>query len=184
MTDYYLRDDGSNSNSGLGATAALAWRTLAYAGTQLDPGDRLFIRSAGGTYDITGEHDITFIGSSGSWITVTNYPGETPVFDGTGGTFGANDAILSIGHDSQYLDMGGFTVQNNPGGRGMEIESSISPKANNIILRDIVIHDVQERGLGGGGNTITIEDQDGAQRMVMFSPTSNTIMTMGAPPPS
>jgi type VI secretion system secreted protein VgrG len=36
----------------------------------------------------------------------------------------------------------------------------------------------------GGGNTITIEDQDGAQRMVMFSPTSNTIMTMGAPPPS
>lgn len=160
MTTYYLRADGNNANTGLGITAGTAWQTLAYAGTQLNPGDRLEIRSAGGTFFISGEHDVTLVGTSGSWITVTNYSGETPIFDGTGGTFGSTDAILSFGHDSEYADIGGFVVRNNAQGsatgRGVEIESSISPKAHDLIFRDITIHDVDERGFGGGGNDITL----------------------------
>lgn len=161
MTTYYLRADGSNANTGLGITAGTAWKDFSYAGPQLSPGDRLEIRSAGGTYFVTGEMDVEIVGSVGNLITVTNYTGETPIFDATGGTFGSNDAVISIVAGSQYADIGGFVVRNNAQGsalgRGMEIESAVSPsKANNLIFRNITIDNVWTRGFGGGGNNITL----------------------------
>lgn len=159
MTTYYLRADGNNANTGLGSTAGTAWKDFSYAGTQLNPGDRLEIRSAGGTFFITGEMDIDLIGSVGNLITVTNFTGETPIFDGTGGTFGSTDAILSFGNDSAYADIGGFVIRNNAQGsatgRGLEIESSTGPKANHLTFRNITVHDVDERAFGGGGDNIT-----------------------------
>jgi len=159
MTTYYMRADGNDANTGLGTTAGTAWKTMAHAGSVMVAGDRLEIRSAGGTFFITGEHDVTLTGSVGNLITVTNFTAESPIFDGTGGTFGSTDAILSFTHNCAYADIGGFTIRNNAQGsalgRGLEIESSTTPKANHLTFRNITVHDVNERAFGGGGDNIT-----------------------------
>lgn len=161
MTTYYLRADGSNANTGLGQTAGTAWLTLAHAATTMAAGDRLEIMSAGGTFFITGQHSFKPVGSVGNLVTITNFAGQTPIFDGTGGTFSSTQAVLLLAAGSTYADVGGFVIRNNAQGsavgRGLGISSSESPaKASNLTLRNITIHDVNERGLGGGGDNITI----------------------------
>ncbi|UOF79175.1 hypothetical protein [Caudoviricetes sp.] len=161
MTTYYIAPStaspaGNDANAG---TEASPWRTLNKACTVAGAGDTVLMR--GGTYLISGEHDFEPSGLSGNLLVITNYPGETPIFDGTGGTFGSTDAVLSVDPASKYADVGGFTIRNNAQGaalgRGLEISSSISPsKANHLTFRDIIIHDVNERGFGGGGDDITV----------------------------
>lgn len=161
MTTYYLRADGDDANTGLGQTAGTAWLTLSFACTTMVAGDRLEIMSAGGTYFITGEHSFKPVGSIGNLVTITNFTGQTPIFDGTGGTFSATQAVLILAAGSTYADVGGFVVRNNAQGsalgRGMGISSGVVlAKASNLTLRNITIHDVNERGLGGGGDNITL----------------------------
>jgi hypothetical protein len=74
--EYYLSPDGSDSNPG---TLSQPWITLAYALTQLSPGDVLNLRE--GTYF---EHNLVvdLNGTASQPITIQSYPGERATIDG------------------------------------------------------------------------------------------------------
>jgi hypothetical protein len=163
MTTYYIRADGSNTNTGTGITSGTAWRTLAYACSQADPGDTIYVMSSGGIFYISSEHDINPVGTSGAHITVSNYPEQAPIFDGTGGTFASTDALVSIDAGSAYTDFSGLTFRNcsqgSALGRGLEISSSVSPsKANNLTFTNCTFYNIDTRAFGGGGNDIILQD--------------------------
>ncbi|KKQ36445.1 MAG: hypothetical protein US54_C0067G0001, partial [Candidatus Roizmanbacteria bacterium GW2011_GWA2_37_7] len=72
---YYVSTTGSNNNPG---TMAAPWKTIQYGVDQLAAGDTLLVR--GGFYDECRIEPRNH-GEEGKWITVKNYPGETPVLD-------------------------------------------------------------------------------------------------------
>jgi Right handed beta helix region len=77
---YYIAPAGSDSAP---CSLASPCKTIAHASPLLHPGDTLYAR--GGTY--TGQAGITWAaptGTSSAPITFSNFPGETPVFDGQG----------------------------------------------------------------------------------------------------
>ncbi len=73
---FYVATNGNDSNAG---TIGSPWRTVQKAANTLRAGQTALIR--GGTYS---ENNIRFTnsGTSGSRITLKNYPGETPIIDG------------------------------------------------------------------------------------------------------
>jgi hypothetical protein len=110
-TTYYVSPGGSDHQSGL--SAALAFGTLQYAVSVLNPGDTLLALS--GTYknpdyDSPKHHLhvawLTRSGTPDAWITIRAAPGAVPhlVFNGWGG-FGAQNV--------QYVEINGFQITGN-----------------------------------------------------------------------
>jgi hypothetical protein len=82
MASKYISPTG-NDTTGTGSIGS-PWRTLAKLYANLAAGDTGYCR--GGTYvgaDFAGDNIVDSVGTSGSKITVINYPGEVPVFDGS-----------------------------------------------------------------------------------------------------
>lgn len=159
MAFYHVSFTG-NDTTGDGSLGA-PWKTLTKACTVAVGGDTIYIRDVGGVYSILAEQSFKPVGSAGNLITITNYPGESPVFDGTGGTFGSSSNILVAASGSQYADIGGFTVRNNAQGsalgRGMSVSSSVGAgRANHLTFRDIIVHDIYKRGFGIAGDFIEL----------------------------
>lgn len=75
---YYVATNGSDSNSG---SKTRPWKSIYAAINKMTRGGILYVR--GGTYSYSGENIIGARRSSTTRITVTNYPGETPVFKTT-----------------------------------------------------------------------------------------------------
>ncbi len=80
---YFLATTGNDGNSG---TISLPWKTIEFASSQLNPADILYIR--GGTHRSSKANTIVnrfyingMNGTSGNIITISNYPGETVVFN-------------------------------------------------------------------------------------------------------
>ena len=98
---YYVATSGNDSNAG---TSAAPWRTIRHAADTMVAGDTVYIRS--GTYN---EHVRTsHSGTSGSYITFAAYPGETPIFDGTGVPECENGFIIN----QSYIKLVGIELQN------------------------------------------------------------------------
>ena len=76
MTFYYVSPDGADQQPG---TMDRPFATLQHAHDLASPGDTIYLR--GGIYHIRSVVRLTKDGTSGSPITVVNYPGERPVFD-------------------------------------------------------------------------------------------------------
>ncbi len=70
--------DASRGNDASDGTERAPWKTLAYAGRHLQPGDTLYLR--GGTY--YEKVSLTRSGTADAPITIASYPGELPVIDG------------------------------------------------------------------------------------------------------
>ena len=77
LVGKFMSPTGSDAATG---TEAAPWRTLAASLPKLTAGTTLYCR--GGTYTETGITISGVNGSAGNPITITNYPGETPIFDG------------------------------------------------------------------------------------------------------
>jgi hypothetical protein len=75
-TQFFIATDGSDRNPG---TVNRPWASLHHASQRLKPGDALFVR--GGTYAITTPIVWQSSGTDAAWITIQNYPGETPIID-------------------------------------------------------------------------------------------------------
>jgi len=117
---YYVSTTGNDSNPG---TEALPWRTIQKAANMVAAGDTVYVR--GGTYN-----EVVIVstsGNAGNYITFINYPGETPIIDGTGKTptdyWNGLFAIRGISSTAlvQYVRVIGLRVQNNTSSNGFGI---------------------------------------------------------------
>ncbi len=102
---YYVSPAGSDANPG---TQALPWKTIQKAANTLAAGDTVLIRA--GTYN--QRLFITRGGSAtGGYITYKNYPGETPVIDGTGIAFPPSGGLVQV-ISASYIKIVGLRVTN------------------------------------------------------------------------
>lgn len=90
---------------------------------QLKPGDTMYMR--GGTYEVKGFDVSGIAGTPDNWITIRNYPGETPVIS-------AVSTGLGVSKTAQYIVFDGLRLQGNRGGDGIK-----SMGGSHIIFRNI-----------------------------------------------
>ena len=83
-TTYYVSTLGSDNNAG---TLAAPWRTIQKAANTVKAGDTVQVR--GGMYNEIVTMKTSGNASSG-YITFQNYPGESPIVDGTGLAVGSS----------------------------------------------------------------------------------------------
>lgn len=140
-TVYYVRTDGSDSNSGTGSDASNAWASIAHAATQLlSPGDVVYVMP--GTY--VEEIDPTVDGAASNPIRF--------VADRDGAVFGiAGQVIIVAPASSEVIDLNfanylafvGFQFQG--GGSGQEtiaIDDSIDVLFDKCEIFDAVLDGV------------------------------------------
>lgn len=99
--NLYVSLSGNNANAG---TLAAPFRTLNWAGVKAKPGDVVYVR--GGVYNETV--NIMSKGTATAPILFTAYPGEKPVYDGTG----LNATVLFSLNQTDYVEASGFEVRN------------------------------------------------------------------------
>ncbi len=97
----YVAPSGSDGNNGL--TPATAWRQVAYAATQLGPGD--IVEVADGSY--TGPVLIQNLAGTASQPVIFRAPGGNAVIVGAGTTNNTNRNSIFIG-DSSHVTLWGF----------------------------------------------------------------------------
>jgi Ca2+-binding RTX toxin-like protein len=137
MTVYYVSPTGSDSQTG---TIGQPFASLQYAHDLAKPGDTIYLR--GGVYALTEGIQLTRDGTSGAPITIANYPGETPILDGSRmtstdyyGRTGAGGWVLD-GSSISYNHIVGLEIRGGPmGGFVLRDESH-----NNVIER-LDVHD-------------------------------------------
>ncbi len=152
---YYVRPDGNDGHTGLGETAALAWKTIQHATNTMVAGDTLYLRA--GTYP---ERVILNSGHSGNaldgYITYQNYPGESPVLDAAGAGFTWGAAFNSGFHSSpanavSYIKFVGLRICNYPQ-QGIRFERGQAAQdgstgSHHITIQDCAIHHNGEHGI-------------------------------------
>lgn len=125
------------------------FRTLAHAAPLAQPGSTIYVR--GGVY-----HEQTVFSGAGtavSPVTIQPAPGETVIFDGTGLDISEDQHLVLVSQAAHIL-FTGFEITNSSG-RGLGVFESES-----ITLRGNRVHEIRGRGIGGGGNLITIEENE------------------------
>lgn len=144
QTNYYVSTTGNDNNTG--TTIPQAWLTIQKAANELQAGDTVFIKS--GTYP-----EIVIPANSGTasnFITYTNYPGDTPILDGT--SFAStylqfyDRGIFDI-KDKYYINVNGLTVKNSAGGGIMCRFGS-----SNITISNNTVKNCKATGIGVGYN--------------------------------
>ncbi len=140
---FYVATDGSDTYAG---TKARPWASLQYGADQLEPGDTLYVRA--GVYDQL--LDIRVSGAKGALIKIRNYPGETPVIDGSGSTKPDGWAPLIRIHNQSYVRIRGFEI------RGQQSDLStvvpigilVDGSGRNIELVKNVVHNIETNATG------------------------------------
>jgi hypothetical protein len=144
-TTFYVSNAGRDGNDG---SQAAPWRTIMRALMRVKPGDTVIVR--GGLY----RENITFprSGAEGAQITVTGYPGEKVILDGSGLS---ERNCFSITTQS-YITIDGFIIRNyslnNIGGWGLVVWD----EANHITLRNVEIYNMGAaiKVAANGGNLV------------------------------
>jgi hypothetical protein len=103
---YFVSTGGNDTNAG---TLAAPWRTIQHAANSVQAGDTVQVE--GGTYN-----EIVTMKTSGNatagYITFTNYPGPSPVVDGTGLVAGGQTGLFSLEGTFNYIVIQGFEIRN------------------------------------------------------------------------
>ena len=134
MAIYYVRTDGNDSNTGLGSSTALAWRTVQKALNSggVTSGDTVYV--APGTYRETAwsgqtfTSTTTFIGDA----LAAQFSGVTPgpVIVSTRPSDGGSSVLEFIGIVRSYTTLQNFYFDSSRG--------FLNPAGNNIIISDCV----------------------------------------------
>ena len=105
---YYVSTAGNDSNSG---TLNQPWHTIQHAANSVHAGDTVEVEA--GTYN-----EIVTMKASGNatqgYITFTNYPGQSPIVDGTGLSVGSGGqtGLFSLEGTFNYIIIQGFEIRN------------------------------------------------------------------------
>lgn len=153
--NYYVSISGSNSNPG---TEASPWRHIQYAVDRVGPGSTVYVMN--GVYNET----VTFhnSGGSGAYITLQNYPGHTPVIDGTGITISGETGLIVIANKA-YIKVIGFEVRNlKAGGVSSVFPAGIWIRGNGAFLeiRNNSVHDIENSCSRCGAHGIAVYGRD------------------------
>ncbi len=142
----YVSPTGDDTAAG---TMAAPLRTLTRAARIAMPSDVVYVR--GGTF--TARQDFTATGAVGRPVVFTAYPGEHPVFDGTGVTLTSTQAVVSC-YQCAHVVIDGIEVRNSTV-RGLSITDS-----DDVLVRRCQVHDVQSRAVGLSGADLVFEDSE------------------------
>ncbi len=137
---YFVSVSGDDSNSG---SLQSPWRNPGYASRRLKPGDTLII--LGGIY-LLSEYDEDILippsGEKDNWITIRGENGNRPVLAGSNNLFSA--IILS---DVRYIRIENIEITSFEGGFFRDAINATSEKIENIEIRDMYVHHIDEFGL-------------------------------------
>jgi len=153
---YYVSVSGSDSNPG---SQAAPWRHIQYALDKVGPGSTVYVMT--GVYGET----VTFHNSgsaSGGFITLQNYPGNTPVIDGTGIAISGETGLIVI-ENRAYIKVMGFEVRNlKAGGVSASFPAGIWIRGNGAFLeiRNNVVHDIENSCSRCGAHGIAVYGRD------------------------
>ena len=135
---YYVAKDGSDGNPG---TEALPWLTISHAAQTLVAGDTVYVKN--GTY----YENVSIIINSGSAkkpITFANYPGQSPIIDGTNLTDpGYETGLVFI--SQAYIIVEGFEIRNSP--KGPNFSGVYNYQGHHNIFRKLKIHGISHSGI-------------------------------------
>jgi hypothetical protein len=132
---YFVSKTGSDTNDG---SLANPWLTIQHAADTMIAGSTVYIES--GTYN-ERVYITTHSGTTGNPITFSNYPGDSPIIDGTGlpkPTHG--DSLVMI--TKSYINFEGFEITNNPYDDGVYVFNG-----SHINLSELKIHDTAMCGI-------------------------------------
>jgi parallel beta-helix repeat protein len=157
---YYVATNGNDVNLG---TLTQPFRTIQKGANTLVAGDTLYIR--GGIY---AEHiTINVSGSSEKRITISPYPGEAAIIDGTSLNEGSWAFIVDI--EGSFI-----TIQNleltYPTGHGIRLDRG----SDYCILDNLNIHDVYSNGILVWGDHNTIINNSVSKVMLLNSPNTGS----------
>ncbi len=150
---YYVSTAGNDTNAG---TLAAPWRTIQHAANSVHAGDTVQVE--GGTYN-----EIVTLTTSGNatqgYITFTNYPGQSPIVDGTGLVAGGQTGLFSLEGTFNYIVIQGFEIRNfSSSTRGkVPVGIDFEGAGSNIEILNNHIHNiVQTLGSCNAANALAI----------------------------
>lgn len=137
MTIYYVSPTGSDNQTG---AIERPFASLQHAHDLAQPGDTIYLR--GGVYALSTGIQLTRDGTSGAPITIANYPGETPILDGSHmtstdyyGRAGAGGWVLD-GSSVSWNHIVGLEIRGGPMG-GLVLRD----QSNNNVIEHLDVHD-------------------------------------------
>ncbi len=106
---YYVATNGNDSATGTSTGAP--WATIQHAANTLAPGDTVYVR--GGVYNEVINMNVSG-SAAGGVITFQNYPGETPIVDGTGLPIAELQFAAGLFEftNASYIVVQGFEIRN------------------------------------------------------------------------
>jgi hypothetical protein len=152
---YYVSVSGNDINSG---TVSLPWRHIQYALDHVGAGSTVNVLT--GVYD----EKVTFprSGTSGNYIVLQNYAGNSPVIDGTGVSISGETGLVTI-ENKQYIKLIGFEIRNlKAGGVSSAFPQGVSVRGNGafIEIRNNRVHDIENSCRHCGAHGIAIYGRD------------------------
>jgi hypothetical protein len=151
---YYVATSGNDAWPG---TLAQPWKTIQKAANTLAPGDTALARAGIYPNPVT----VSVSGSSsGGYITLANYPGETPVIDASAATPPPGPTGLVLLSDCRYVTIRGFELRNYKTSDISRIPAGIfvTGVSDHIEIRNNNIHHIENTGgdVSDSGNAFGI----------------------------
>jgi Right handed beta helix region len=176
-TTYYISPSGNDANPGTINAPFRNWQRLS---SSMVAGDKAYIR--GGTYTPTSSPALyiqcyirNLNGTANNWITIENYPGETPVYNFTGFVITNTDAWAVYFENCSYLKVKGLRVTGlaqSLGGVGVSRGINIA-LSNNILFEKIEVDHMGGTGFHTAhSNDVTYLNCDSHHNSDPYSTTS------------
>ncbi|QSX09587.1 right-handed parallel beta-helix repeat-containing protein [Alkalibacter rhizosphaerae] len=135
---FFVSKSGNDANPG---TESAPWKTIQKAANTLQAGQTVYIKA--GTYN--ERVVLKNSGSSGNYITYTNYPGDTVVIDGAGIDWGYSWGTLFNVNSRHYIKINGLRVVNSRwGGIGSQPDNNGS---QNVIVTNCSTYNTKASGI-------------------------------------
>jgi hypothetical protein len=158
---YYVATTGNDTNTG---SLASPWRTIQKAANTLAPGDAALVR--GGVY-----HEAVTINVSGNatsgHVAFQNYPGETPIVDGTGLVVPPSGYAAGLFQitDRSYVTIQGFEIRNYQTNSTSLVPAGIgiTGGSHHITVISNRVHDIINTNANGNAYGIEVHGTSAAQ---------------------